>query len=168
MSEPHGGSSVRFSLFVFSLCFLMSASASYATEATKTKVEELFIWKMSDELSLIPGEEKKFTEIVKKLNQKKSDLNADMQNLMLSMQKAKTDAEKNKELSKYKKSLQAYSRLAEEEIDTIKNLLGIQRTVKYLEVKQDMTNRLKNLLANPEPATKKVTPPLPPPKIIEE
>lgn len=168
------GFGLRFDNSTFAITFIsifmLLAPVARATEASKAKLEELFIWKMSDELSLVPDEEKKFTEKIKNLNQKKSDLNAQMQDLMQSMQKAKTDAEKNKKLLKYKKYLQAYNRLSEEEFDAMKSLLGAKRLVKYLEVKQDLTNRLKSLLANPDsaPAPKKSSTPLPSPRIIEE
>lgn len=136
-------------------------------EVPKSKVEELFIWKMSDELSLNPGEEKKFSEMVRDLNQKKTDYNQQMQTQLDLMKVAKTEKEKSQSLASYKKALQSYNGLSEEEITRAQKLLGVSRTVQYLQVKQDLTNRLKSLLANPEAiGTKKAA--LPPPNVIEE
>ena len=152
----------------FLIFLLFWASVCHAAEASKSKIEELFIWKMSDELSLSPQEEKKFSDLVKSLNEKKANMSVELREQLEKMQKAKTDQEKNQSLNQYKKILQSYNRLSEEELDKVKSLLGVGRTIKYLEVKQDMTNRLKSLLANPEPVPKAPAAPLPEPKVIEE
>jgi hypothetical protein len=146
----------------------LSASLASAAEVSKSKIEELFIWKMSDELSLSPQEEKKFSDLVRGLNEKKGGLSLQLHDQLEQMQKAKTETEKGQILGRYKKTLQSYNHLAEEELDKMKSLLGVNRTVKYLEVKQDMTNRLKSLLINPEGAPKGPVAPLPEPKVIEE
>ena len=135
-------------------------------EVPKSKVEELFIWKMSDELSLNSGEEKKFSEMVKDLNLRKTEYNQAMQSALEEMKTAKSDKDKSLTLTKYKRALQKYNELSEEELLKTQKLLGVSRTVQYLQVKQDLTNRLKSLLANPEAITKKTE--LPPPKVIEE
>ena len=65
---------------ILTLLILVSFPAkSYAltneAELKKTYLEDIFIWKMSDELKLTAQEERQFTEINKMLNKKKSEIN---------------------------------------------------------------------------------------------
>lgn len=153
------------------ICFfiisIVLSSAGFAAEK-RNQLEELLIWKMSDELKLSPVEEKKFTDAVKSLNEKKSDLNHSMQESITKMGKAATAKAKDEELNRYRKILQNYSRVSEEEFDRLKPILGAERMVQYLNIKQDLTNRIKTMLANPEGLNKAAGKPLPQPKVIEE
>jgi len=144
---------------------LLSFSFSFASSGTKNQLEDLFIWKMSEELKLTSLEEKKFTETVKNLNQKKADLNKELQEALVNMTKAETDKQKADQLKTYKRSLHAYNLLSEEEIEKIQGMLGATRTVQYLQIKQDLTNRIKTMLMTPDASKPK---PLPAPKVIEE
>jgi len=62
-----------FKLSVITLFFLFGFR-TYSQENKKNQIEDIFIWKMSDELKLSAAEEKQFSEIYRKLNQKKSNL----------------------------------------------------------------------------------------------
>ncbi|KYG69769.1 hypothetical protein AZI87_10260 [Bdellovibrio bacteriovorus] len=156
-------------IFLFTISVLFSTSLVSAASAAekRNQLEELLIWKMSDELKLTPVEEKKFTDIVKSLNQKKADLNHELQASVEKMQKATSAKFKEDELSKYRKTLQSYGRVGEEEFDKLKPLLGSERMAQYLVIKQDLTNRIKSMLANPE-SNGKGSKSLPSPKLIEE
>lgn len=145
----------------------MQPRAAFA-ETKRNQLEELFIWKMSDELKLTSSEEKKFTEIVKNLNKKKAELNQSLQASIEQMGKAPTVKKKEEELNHYRKDLQTFNRLSEDEIDQMKILLGVERTVRYLQFKQDIANRIKATLANPDSPLKVEKKVLPPPKVIEE
>lgn len=159
---------MRWIILVFILIVSIGTLPTAATAAEKrNQLEELLIWKMSDELKLTPVEEKKFTDIVQGLNKKKSELNQSLQASIEVMSKAATAKSKDEELGRYRKTLQNYARLSEEEFDKLKPLLGAERMVQYLHIKQDLTNRIKTMLANPETQKGQKTP-LPQPKLIEE
>ena len=66
-----------FLIFWISLGFFVNSNAVAAEK--RNQLEELLIWKMSDELKLSPLEEKKFTDVVRQLNQKKTELNRELQ-----------------------------------------------------------------------------------------
>ena len=123
---------------------------------------------MSDELKLSSSEEKKFTETVKDLNKKKADLSKSLQDSIEKMGKADSTKKREDELATYKKTLQSYNRVSEEEFDKIKPILGADRMVQYIQIKQDLTNRIKSMLLNPESASKTDRKNLPVPKVIEE
>lgn len=154
-------------VLILSLVSVIHPRVGFA-ETKRNQLEELFIWKMSDELKLTSSEEKKFTDIVKTLNKKKADLNQTLQTSIEQMGKAPTLKKKEEELSRYRKDLQAFNRLSEEEVDQIKHLLGVERTIQYLQFKQDIANRIKATIANPDAPLKIEKKPLPAPKVIEE
>lgn len=133
----------------------------------RNQLEELLIWKMSDELKLSTTEEKKFSDIVREINKRKAQYNQELQASVEKMGKATTGKAKDEELALYRKSLQNYGRMSEEEFDKLKPLLGPERMVQYLQIKQDLTNRIRTMLTNPE-VSPKATKPLPSPKLIEE
>lgn len=132
----------------------------------RNQLEELLIWKLSDELKLSPAEEKKFTDIVRQLNAKKAELNQSLQTSVEKLGKAKSLKEKDEELTRYRKVVQSFGRLGEEEFDKLKPVLGSERLAQYLVIKQDLANRIKTMLVNPE--NQKGGKALPQPKLIEE
>lgn len=132
----------------------------------RNQLEELLIWKLSDELKLSPAEEKKFTDIVRQLNTKKAELNQSLQTSVEKLGKAKSLQEKDEELTRYRKVVQSFGRLGEEEFDKLKPVLGSERLAQYLVIKQDLANRIKTMLVNPE--NQKGGKALPQPKLIEE
>lgn len=145
---------------LFSVSFLAPAGAA----EKRNQLEELMIWKFSDELKLTSLEEKKFSEILRSLNEEKAALNQSLQGAVEKMAKADTKKAKEDELNRYRKLLQSYARLGEQELDRLKPLLGIDRLAQYLALKQDIANKIKTLLSSDAGAGKA----LPPPKLIEE
>lgn len=119
---------------------------------------------MSEELKLTAAEEKKFTEVVKSLNQRKAELGQRLQDSVDRMAKETIEKAKSAQLNDYKKNLRSYNQLSEEEVEKIQKLLGVDKTIQYLQIKQDLINRIKSMLSSSE--VKKRA--LPTPKIIEE
>jgi hypothetical protein len=163
MSPSFGVTDVRFIVLAFLFTF-HTLLAFAETSEKKSQLEDLLIWKLSDDLKLNSVEEKKFTELYRSLSQQKANLNHEMQDSIERMSKATTSKSKESELQKYRKTLLAFNHISEEEFDKMKALLGVDKTVQYLQIKQDLTNRIKTMLANPNKDTK----PLPSPKVIEE
>lgn len=153
-------------LLLFTIWTLCEPVVVVAAEK-RNQLEELVIWKMSDELKLNSTEEKKFTEIVQSLNQKKAQANQAMQASLEKLGKLSTIKEKEEELSRYRKNLQNYGRIAEEEFDRLKPVLGPEKMIQYLQIKQDLTNRIKMMLSKPD-GGRAPSKPLPQPKLIEE
>lgn len=124
------------------------------------------IWKISDELKLTSKDEKKFSEIFKKLNQKKNELNRSMQE---TISKAEAQSEKaiSQSLQSYRKQLSDYNKLSEQEFDELKKIFGSTKMIQYLRIKQDLNARLKSILSQGEAGTKSPSQ-LPQPRIIEE
>lgn len=153
--------------FLFLILTLMQTPILLAAEK-RNKVEEFFIWKMSDELKLSAAEEQQFTALLKDLNKKKQKLNQELQAAIDGMSVDTPDKKKEQQLKKYRDLLKSYNHLSEAEYDKLKPLLGPSRMVQYLKEKQNLTNRIKALLSQPEASMNTEKKPLPPPKLIEE
>ncbi len=159
-------------VWLFGFVMTFSLANSEPNIPKKNQLEELFIWKLSDELRLGPAEEKKFAEIVRNLNKKKLARTQKIEQITKDLLAAKSDKDKESVLKSLKKAYQEYNQLAILELEEMKKLLGIQRLANYLEVKQVLTAKVKSLLIqkgdDPEKKDTLTRKELPPPKIIEE
>lgn len=120
----------------------------------KTKLEQLFLWKMSEELKLSIKEEKLLSEIVQDLNKRRQDLAEKIQEQIKSMAHEKAPAQLEKSLAQYKKNLKLQSDLNTEEIDRVKKALGTEKAAQYLFVKSELSVKVKGLLLSPGEKTK--------------
>ena len=155
------------SLMLMSLSLAARADQKLAEKMTnsKNKIEELFIWKISDELRLSTKEEKNFTDLFRDLNQKKMDIGHHQDEMITRLSLATKEKDRNQLLAEYRQQLAEYNKIQTREFDELKKLLGPERVAKYLFVKRELTNKVKTLLA--EKSEKKESE-LPPPKVIEE
>lgn len=154
-----------FSTFI-SLLISIPSLAANETELRKTHLEDIFIWKMSDELKLSAKEEKEFTEVSKNLNHKKSELNRQIQEMTATLSESSSEAD----LRKYKKLLQDYNEVSIAEFDSIKKILGAKKFVSYLKIKSELTGKMKSILIGEKNTDKKEinSKSLPAPKVIVE
>ena len=156
--------------FLFISIFVIHAFSQDA-EVKKTYLEDIFIWRISDELKLSAQDEKKFTEIQKNLNKKKAELNKKIQEATLVIADNSKNSTKQIEasLNAYRKLLAEYNQLSLNEFDSLKKLLGSKKFSEYLQIKAELTSKVKSLLIGDKdkkeeaPATN-----LPAPKVIVE
>lgn len=158
-------------------CILLLPTTTFSqNESRKSYLEDIFIWKMSDELKLTASEEKKFTEIQKNLNQKKLDLNKSIQNSIESFLTVKENAiyDIDKKLDQHFILITKYNQLALDEYQEMRKLLGSNRLLTYLKIKNEITQKVKSILAGDserkevKPNKEKLLTTLPPPKVIVE
>jgi len=154
---------------------VLEAKADHKEKPVRNQLEEIFVWRVSDELKLTVAEEKRFSEIIQDLAVKKNKLNLESQDFVLQMARLKPEQTKEREkiLKLYRKNSELYQKLTTEEFDQMNQLLGSSRMAKYLQVKMDLTQKVKSILASEkskEPSSKRpaVTKDIPPPKVIEE
>lgn len=137
------------------------------SEPKRNQLEELFIWKVSEELKLSTHDEKKFTDTYRDLNHKKQILSLKIEMLTNKIIGAKTDSERKKFYSSYRRTLEEYSQLAVSEFDKMNGIFGDKKMAKYLEIKTQITNKVKALILSPDKVSQEKKP-IPPPKIIQE
>lgn len=134
----------------------------------RNKVEELFLWKIADELKLSVPEEKFLSEFLKSLTEKKNKLNERTKENLKEISESSGDRQKTEKLLlEHKKLIKSYNDLAFDEIDQIQKKLGSQKLARYLVLKNDLTNKLKTLLSSPEKSSPS-NPKLSSPQVIEE
>jgi Skp family chaperone for outer membrane proteins len=150
-----------FSLLI-SFSFFLPA---HAAVESRNRIEELFIWKISDEMKLSVPDEKSLTDLIRNLNKKRADANDKLQNTLKALSEAKESKEKERLLKEHRKALKAYNDLSLEEADQIQKIFDVNRAAQYFVLKGELTNKLKTLLASPEKSSQA---PLPPPQVIEE
>lgn len=157
---------------LFFFLFILSSFSSFATSDLDTKksyLEDIFIWRMSDELKLSAAEEKKFTLIHKELNKRKAELNKAIQESTQAL-----DQPSEAQIKKLRQSIRSYNELSLSEFDSMKKLLGLKKFAEYLQVKSELTNKVKSLLSgekNGDKDRKESANPnskLPPPQVIIE
>ena len=146
--------------------------------ANSNRVEDIFIWKISEELKLNIKEEKKLADIIKTISSEKNKVASEMEQQILDLSKANDSKSKQKIMTEYKLALKKYSDFATKELEQIQKVIGEEKLAQYLVVKNDLTARIRSMLASPEkvkPDNRPQAEPdfvpvkdLPEPKYIEE
>lgn len=148
------------SLSAFAVVEATPTPAAVAPQATpaidkaakeRARIEELFIWKASEELKLSASDETKFTEIIRNFNTRRRAANVKMDEALSTLGKVKTKAEAEKALTQHRSALREMQSLQTGEIDQLKPLLGAQKLAQYLVVKNSILEKLKVLLSAPTP-----------------
>ena len=124
---------------------LLTANAG---DKGRKRLEELFIWKVSDILELTSEQDSEFRSIIEDLNQKKLQANIDMRASIRAIEKAEKKEVQIKLIEAYKKQLNAYLAVQKEELDRLEDLFGSEKLAKYLVVKSKLTQNIKVLMGN--------------------
>lgn len=133
----------------------------------KTKqLEDLFLWKVSDELKLSSQDEKKFSEAFRKLNQQKQQLNRNHEDKLAVFLAATDEKSRKSALQDYKKAVYALAEFPVKEFDELSKILGPVNFAKFLGLRVELTNKVKSLMISPENIKSK-KPSLPPPRLID-
>lgn len=119
----------------------------------KSKLEQLFLWKISEELKLSIKEEKLLGDIVQELNRRRQDLSDKIQEQIKNMSLRKDDQKYiETALGQYKNLLKQQADINLEEIERIKKALGSTKASQYLVVKSELSLKVKGLLGSPDKA----------------
>lgn len=133
------------------LCaYLIFASTPAVAETkTRTRLVELFAWKVSDVLNLTPAEETQFTALYRDLSTRRLKAGEDLDKLVREIEKNKDSKSLDELIRKYRSSLAQYNSLQEQEISEIQKLLGTQRLAKYIVLKDQLGQKLKDYISQP-------------------
>ncbi len=170
MSNLNGVLLKNIGIVFYILACAVSVNATVSSTVVKrNSVEDIFIWKMSDELKLSAADEKKFSEIHKTLNRKKIEIQNKINEISYFIKQEPTldKSRIKKAINEYRKTLNQYNYLSTEEVNKMIDLLGERKFLEYLSIKQDINQKLKSLVIGDD-LQKNHVKPLPPPKIIEE
>jgi hypothetical protein len=131
------------------------AVVSRSTDESKerSRLEDLFIWKTSEELKLAPADEQTFTDVIHDLNKRRHQANAHMDSALARLSSAKTKAETEKALAAHRAAVKEAQAVQIAELDRLKPLLGPEKLAKYIVTKNSILEKLKAMLAAPAPAS---------------
>ncbi len=140
-------------MFDAGLVLAAPAGAAAAPTASKerSRLEELFIWKTSEELKLAPATEQKYSETIYALNARRHDANAKMDTALSALGQAKTKAQAEKALTAHRTALKEVQAVQTAEIEKLRPLLGPEKLAQYIVVKNSILEKLKAMLAAPAP-----------------
>ncbi|HVK62366.1 MAG TPA: hypothetical protein VM432_12485 [Bdellovibrionales bacterium] len=132
-----------------------AASASPAAAAKEqskegTRLEELFIWKASEELRLPPEQEQKFADTIRALNSRRRKASESMEQAIQALSGVKTKQEAEKLTAAYKSNLREVHAVQIAELDQLKKIIGAEKLARYLVVKNEITEKLKSLMTAPQ------------------
>lgn len=147
-------------LLVMSLVSLITPKGEAGDDKDRRRMEDLFIWKISEELDLSVDDERWLTTTLKSLGQEKMDLQRQLDGLAQSLKK------QPEKLSSYKAIQKKLHTLQINELNQIEKKLGPQKAALYIYYRSELYKRVMQIIDSPEP--KKLTKPLPPPKVIDE
>lgn len=158
------------------ICFLFILfmfSSVQAQKISRNSIEDIFIWKVSDELQLTAKQEKQFSEIHKSLNSKKLILtDSQAQLVKLLGQKPISDSDLKKHLQSYRQNILQLNEISQQEFDQTRKALGDKKMSEYLVFKQELAEKFKSLLVDQKRKSKEVdgkkTSELAAPAVIEE
>lgn len=129
------------------------------------KFEDLFIWKISDELKLTQKEESIVSEVIKDTNRKKQQSNTELELLYKTLNAESTEAGKKVAFNKIRAVHKTQLNITLDELDRLNKGLGLKKLGQYLEVKRDLSEKIKSIWTQNEKKGDKI---LPPPNVIEE
>lgn len=147
--------------FLFSGVMLQTPLAH---SGLKNKTEEIYIWKLSDELKLSATEEQTFSDFIREMNRRRYGLNQAIQDNIAMMSKVKSKSEKEKLLLAHKNLLKNFNEINLDEVEKISKMLGAEKGTQYFVLKNEMNSKFKELLLSSDKKKEITTPP----KIIIE
>lgn len=141
--------------------------AAASPEKNRQRLDELFLWKLSESLSLKPEEEAQLKKVMKDIKEERARRAAEVEDAVKGMQ-GETDAPKRAELlSQYRAKLSRLNEMQLDELDQLEKILGPARMPDYILAKEKMVDRIKDVLAD-STRDKKLKSKVQKPKIIEQ
>ncbi|MBK9293138.1 MAG: hypothetical protein IPM57_01645 [Oligoflexia bacterium] len=125
------------------------AHSDSKADKAKQRLEQLFIWKVSDKLQLSPKEEEKWATEYKKLADQKGKLTVKAEELMGKIENSQM-ADKAKATQLLKEHLAVQSeihKLQLKEVQIVEKLFGSQKATQYVLVKREMLQKIRDLLS---------------------
>lgn len=141
-------------LTVFFWAPLGSVFASSDSDKARSRLEELFRWKVSDTLLLDPKEEAKFNDTLKEISERRRTSQETMDLTTQKIAKATTGPEIEKLVKEYETALKNYTSSQHDEFTKLKKLFGAEKFGKYLALKYDISSKLKSAISTRALATK--------------
>jgi len=155
---------------LFILICVFGFSIAEASKRSRDRLEQLFVWKVSDSLNLNDDEESKLNEALTSVNRKKQDASRRIQSLVTKMSDKRVGSDKAEDLlNDYRDALKEYNSCQETELEKVEAVIGSKRMGQYIVIKHKFSDKLKSVLSQNSSANSQTKPKnLKAPSIIEE
>lgn len=153
------------SFVFFESCFAQNSESKDDKIADLKRIEQLFIWKVSDELKLSTNEEIKFRSTLIDLNKKKQNLSQEYEDILLTYKQIANQKKTTEFKKKILNNLKEQSQLNTLEINELSKFLSEQKIMEYLLIKKDISDKVR---ASLQKSVRSEGKKLPPPKVIED
>jgi len=140
-------------LIVFVLACLALPQMSFSQdgdskEKMRNRLEQLFIWRVSDRLGFTPDEESRFATEYKKLTEDRAAALHKLDDIVNRMSAAKDDKKaKAKLFSEWEEANKKSVKVQENEIPALKKILTQDQLVEYVLLKREMFHKFKDALS---------------------
>ena len=152
-----------FKAFIYALCFALfsmvllysfTPNANASTKKTLenelqvgneniVKIQELFIWKMSESLELDAQQEQKFANVIRDISTQKRNASTTIASLTKQIEGEKSQEKLKKLLSDYRLNLNLYSDAQKKEYDELLKVLSVEKLAKYFYLKNEISAKIK-------------------------
>jgi hypothetical protein len=132
-------------LIGFLAFFAWSAQAAPSEQQLRERLNQIFYWRLADELKLTPKEEKDLIQVIEDTQKKREIALAERDSALKTMHELKEGDVKNRDesLSRYEKSLQKLSESDIDEHKKLRNLLGAGRLARYYVIRDTVLAEIK-------------------------
>jgi hypothetical protein len=152
----------RFFLSVLVLCLVTCSGFAGANQAQarnveaggdradkmRSRLEQLFIWRVSDRLRLSTTEETRFTTEYRKLTEERQHVNQEIDKSLDRLQKARGNkAQLSEALAEYQRHLKKLNALQTQEMEVMGKILNSDRLAEYILLKRELTEKFRDAVA---------------------
>ena len=130
------------------LCLCLFPTTSQADDKSRKRLEELFIWKLSDILALDAEQDARFRRLIHDLNKTKTEAQTKMRDSLKQLESEHGKEAQRLALMAYRQQLKIYLEVQNEELQKIEELLGAEMLATYLLTKAKLTENLKVMITN--------------------
>ncbi|MCC6276389.1 MAG: hypothetical protein IT289_00585 [Oligoflexia bacterium] len=137
----------------------------------KNRLEQLYLWKVSDRLKLTPDQEAKFRAIYKEIVEARNKAASEIEKCLNQIEAAKGNSKTVQKLvAQYESLLAEYNTVSVKELERLKKFMGSEKLSEYLLLKREMTQKLKDVISHGglNLQTKAASSPLKDPEVIQE
>jgi hypothetical protein len=131
------------------LCALLVPLSTASADSNKTnqRIDDLFVWMVSEKLQLKPNVEGEFASVFKELSKRKQELSEKAEEQIESILKQPNPDRRKKMIEEYRGTLVELGQIQVQEVERFSKVLGDEKFVQYLAAKQELGKKIRTLVS---------------------
>ncbi len=134
---------------VFVVFFFLGTFQAQASTEVQSRLNQIFYWHLADELKISPEQEKEMVLILEDVQKRRSLALSERELSLVNLRKLEkmgNSKAASPVLNEYIRSVEKLSLLDREEYERLRKLLGDEALTKFLIVRDEVTERVRNSL----------------------